>query len=115
MVVHFVKKMSSNLNIGKRERRKERKTVNFLSIFVLFDSTKSVEDSCLLCIWANVWIYCIGFGKPLDGEVKITTPSDPPTPAQEISSAKAFDLLGKDIIYFDPLRRACFINKELPL
>jgi len=35
-----------------------------------------------------------GFGKPLEGEVKITTPTDPPTFSQENSSSKAFDLLG---------------------
>ena len=45
MPVHFVEQMSSDLNIWKTEVN-----INSLSKFAIFDFTKSVEDSSLLCI-----------------------------------------------------------------
>ena len=46
MPVHFVKQKSSDLNIWKTEVN-----INFLSKLAISDSTKSVEDSSLLCIY----------------------------------------------------------------
>ena len=59
MPVHFVKQISSGLNLWKMERHKREKdsslqqptNINFPSIFSIFDSIKSVEDSWLLCIY----------------------------------------------------------------
>ena len=55
----FFKQMSSDSNIWKKESQKREKgsslhkptNLNFLSIFAVFDSTKSVEDNWLMCIY----------------------------------------------------------------
>ena len=59
MPVHFVKQISSGLNLWKMERHKREKVsslqqptnINILSIFSIFDSIKWAEDSWLLCIY----------------------------------------------------------------
>ena len=57
--VHCIMQMSSDLNIWERKRHKREKhsslqqptNINFCYIFAIYKSTKSVEDSGLLCIY----------------------------------------------------------------
>ena len=68
MPVHFVNKWAVIYIFKRGKYRKGEKptNINFLSIFAIFDSTKSVEDSWLLCIYViydtySVLRFCIEY------------------------------------------------------